>query len=200
MIGVFEAIAVAWAATSPLEIVSVVFGLIYVILAARENIWCWPAAFIGTGTGIFLFWDASLLMESFLHVYYLLMAVFGWWQWQYGSKDTTELNISSWGISQHCAAGCIILITTIACGYFLTSNTGAAFPYIDSFTTCAAVVTTWMVTRKILENWLYWLIINPVTVWLYIERELHLYALLLVAYSIIPIFGYIKWRRTFVAQ
>jgi len=77
----------AWAATSNIEIVAVMFGLLYIILAARENSWCWPAAFIGTGTSIYLFWDGELLMESALNVYYLAMAVFGWWQWQYGGKE-----------------------------------------------------------------------------------------------------------------
>ncbi len=192
-----QSIAAAWAATSQLEIVSVVFGLIYVILAARENIWCWPAAFIGTGTAIFLFWDASLLMESALNIYYLLMAVFGWWQWKYGSTQKTELAISSWGISQHIKVIALILILTITSGYFLTSNTQAALPYVDSFTTWSAVITTWMVTRKILENWLYWIVIDAVGVWLYSERGLYLYALLFAGYTIIAIFGYFKWRNKF---
>ncbi|MBX2847395.1 MAG: nicotinamide riboside transporter PnuC [Acidiferrobacterales bacterium] len=192
-----EAIAAAWAATSQLEIVSVVFGLLYVILAARENIWCWPCAFIGTGTAIFLFWDASLLMESGLNIYYLLMAIFGWWQWQYGSKEKTVLAISSWGFNQHALTIGLIGLLTLGSGYFLTSNTQAAFPYIDSFTTWAAVITTWMVARKILENWLYWIVINPIGVWLFSQRGLYLYAMLFILYTIISIFGYLTWRRNY---
>lgn len=196
---VLQAITTAWAETSQLEIVSVVFGLLYVILAARENIWCWPAAFIGTGTAIFLFWDASLLMESALNIYYLLMAVFGWWQWQYGSKQKSELQISSWGMRQFSLSISLILILTLLSGYFLKSNTGAALPYVDSFTTWSAVITTWMVTRKILENWLYWIVIDAVCVWLYSERGLYLYALLFAAYTVIAAVGYFKWRKKFVA-
>ena len=199
MSDLFNAVVTAWAATSQLEIVSVVFGLLYVILAARENIWCWPCAFIGTGTAIFLFWDASLVMESGLNIYYLLMAIFGWWQWQYGSKQKTELEITSWKISQHAYAFGLILLLTVLSGYFLSNKTDAALPYVDSFTTWAAVVTTWMVAKKVLENWLYWMIINPISIWLYTERDLYLYALLFVAYSIIPIFGYINWRKKLVS-
>lgn len=194
------AVSFAWQATSTLEIVSVVFGLIYIVLAARENIWCWPAAFIGTGTAIFLFWDASLLMESALNIYYLAMAVIGWWQWKYGSLKKTELAISAWSPAQHGFALSLIICLTLISGYLLSQNTGAAHPYVDSFTTWAAVITTWMVARKILENWLYWMIINPVSVWLYAERGLYLYALLFIAYSIIPVFGYLKWRKNFVNQ
>lgn len=194
------AIATAWAATSNLEIVSVIFGLIYVILAARENIWCWPAAFIGTGTAIFLFWDASLLMESALNIYYLLMAIIGWWQWQYGSKERTELAISSWSTSQHIKALVLILVLTAVSGYLLSNNTEAALPFVDSFTTWSAVVTTWMIARKVLENWLYWIVIDAVSVWLYAERGLYLYALLFAAYTIIAIFGYFKWRNNIVRE
>jgi len=197
---IVESIATAWAATSPLEIVSVAFGLLYVILAARENIWCWPAAFIGTATAIFLFWDASLLMESALNVYYLLMAIFGWWQWQYGSKEKTKLAISSWGIGRHTITIALVALLTFLSGYFLSNNTDAALPYVDSFTTWAAVITTWMVTRKILENWLYWIVIDAVCVWLFSERGLYLYALLFAAYTVIAIIGYFNWRTNYARR
>ena len=190
-----QAITEAWQATGQLEIVSVIFGLAYVVLAARENIWCWPAALVGTGTAIFLFWDASLLMESALNVYYLLMAVYGWWHWQYGGEANTTLAISSWRLNQHLLAISLIVVFTLGSGFLLSNNTSAALPYVDSFTTWSAVLTTWMVTRKILENWLYWVVIDAVSVWLYLERGLALYAVLFVAYTVIAVFGYLQWRN-----
>lgn len=194
------AIATAWQATSQLEVVSVTFGLIYIILAARENIWCWPAAFIGTGTAIYLFWDASLLMESALNIFYLAMAMIGWWQWQYGSQQKTALSISSWSGVKHLTAIGVIAILTVTSGYLLSNNTNAALPYVDSFTTWAAVITTVMVAQKILENWLYWIVIDAVCVWLYSERGLYLYALLFAAYTVIAVVGYVQWRKNVVHQ
>lgn len=190
-------LAEAWQATSQLEVVSVAFGLAYVILAARENIWCWPAAFISTSTAVVLFWGVSLLMESALNVYYLAMAVYGWWQWQYGSADNSALKISRWQGKQHVLALAVIVTLTLLSGYLLSNNTGAAYPYVDSFTTWSAVVTTWMVARKILQNWLYWIVINTVSVWLFNERGLHLYALLFIAYIVIAVFGYLNWRKKY---
>lgn len=190
----------AWESTSHLEMVSVFFGLLYVILAARENIWCWPAAFIGTGTAIFLFWDASLVMESGLNVYYLAMAVFGWWQWRWGSPDKSGLKISSWNIKHHILAIGIIVILTAISGYFLSTRSSAALPYVDSFTTWSAVITTWMVARKILENWLYWIVIDIVAMWLFSERGLYLYSLLFLLYTLIAIFGHFQWKKKFQLQ
>jgi len=191
-----SALSDAWAATSNTEIVAVAFGLIYIILAAKENIWCWPAGFIGTGTSIYLFWDGSLYMESALNVYYLLMAIFGWWQWQYGSEHKTTLQIRSLALYEHLSIFGLIAVLTAISGYLLSANTDAALPYLDSFTTWSAVITTWMVARKILENWLYWIVINSAAIYLYLERGFALYAVLFALYVVIAVFGYRQWRLT----
>ena len=191
-----NAVIEAWAATSYTEIVAVVFGLIYIILAAKENIWCWPAGFIGTGTSIYLFWDGSLYMESALNVYYLLMAIFGWWQWQYGSTTKTALKIRSLVLKEHLIILVLITALSLISGYFLSTKTDAALPYLDSFTTWSAVITTWMVARKILENWLYWIAINCASIYLYLERGFALYAVLFALYVVIAFFGYRQWRYT----
>lgn len=189
-----ESLLAAWQQVSTLESISVAFGLAYVILAAKENIWCWPAALIGTGTAIFLFWDVSLLMESALNVFYVLMAVYGFYQWQYGGQRGDELAISSWQLPQHVKAIVLILALVLGSGYLLSNHTNAALPYVDSFTTWGAVVATWMVARKILENWLYWIVIDAVSVWLFVQKELYLYALLFVLYTVIAVYGYLQWR------
>lgn len=190
----------AWAATSHLEMVAVLFGLIYIILAAKENVWCWPAAFISTGTSIYLFWDGSLYMESALNVYYLLMAVFGWWQWQYGSNTKSVLTIRTLSLNGHLRFFVIIIVLTVISGYFLKQNTDAVLPYLDSFTTWSAVITTWMVARKILENWLYWIVINSASIYLYLDRGYVLYAILFGLYIVIAAFGYRQWRLKFQAN
>ncbi|MFK7731959.1 MAG: nicotinamide riboside transporter PnuC [Pseudomonadales bacterium] len=194
-----EALSNAWQATSTLELVSVVFGLAYVVLAARENAWCWPAALVNTATAIILFWDASLLMESGLNVFYLLIAVYGWWQWQYGGLDKSELQISTWPLKNHIFVLVAIVLLSLASGSILSSNSTAALPYLDSLTTWSAVICTWMVTQKILENWLYWIVIDAASIYLYIDRELYLYALLFALFTVIAVYGYFRWRTAYLA-
>lgn len=193
-----EQLSLAWQATSQLEIVSVGFGLAYVILAARENQWCWPCAFIGTGTAVVLFWQGLLRMESLLNAYYLVMAVYGWWQWRGGSNPSAErLSITSWPVAKHCLWFISVITLSLLTGALLSVYTDSALPYLDSFTTWGAIITTWMVTQKILENWLYWLLINSVSIYLYIEREFYLYAALFAVYLIIAVYGYFQWRLHF---
>jgi nicotinamide mononucleotide transporter len=180
-------------AMSVWEAAAVVLGVAYLLLAMRESLWCWYAAFVSTSIFLVLFWDVGLLMESGLQVYYLAMAIYGWWQWQQGSGGKPELGISSWGARQHLVALTAVLLISVASGAVLKQFTGAALPYLDSFTTWGSILTTWMVARKILENWLYWLVIDSVSIYLYLDRELYLTALLFALYLIIVLFGYRKW-------
>ena len=120
------------------------------------------------------------------------MAFYGYYNWNNNKKILT---ISEWNISKHIL---IIISGTIAMfimGFYLTIYTNAKIPIIDSFTTVFSVIATFMVTKKILGNWLYWIIINITSIYMYYDRELILTALLFIIYTIIALFGYIKWVR-----
>jgi nicotinamide mononucleotide transporter len=180
-------------AMSVWEAAAVLLGVAYLLLAMRESLWCWYAAFASTSIFLVLFWNVNLLMESALQVYYLAMAVYGWWQWQRGGAGHTALAISRWNARQHLVAVAAVLLVSAVSGALLQHYTGAALPYLDSFTTWGSVLTTWMVARKILENWLYWLVIDSVSIYLYLDRGLYLTAGLFFLYLIIVLFGYRKW-------
>ncbi|CAA0090619.1 Nicotinamide riboside transporter PnuC [Zhongshania aliphaticivorans] len=190
---IVAAIGDAVAAMSWWEVAAVVLALGYLILAMRENSLCWYTAFISTSIYIFLFWDVSLLMESALQIFYLVMAVYGWWQWRSGGNEQT-LRIHRWSFLRHIVVIAAVGILTLGFGYILQTSTHAALPYLDSFTTWGAVVTTYMVTRKVLENWIYWIVIDGVSVYLYIDRELYLTALLFVLYVVLVVIGFFQWR------
>ncbi len=190
----------AWQSMSGWELLAVVLGVAYLLLAMRESLWCWYAAFASTAIFLVLFWRVNLLMESALQVYYLVMAVYGWWQWQHGDDSNRGLTISRWTRQRHIMAITAILVAALISGALLHHYTQAAMPYLDSFTTWGAVLTTWMVARKILENWLYWLVIDSVSIFLYVNRELYLTALLFIVYLVIAVFGYRKWLLHYRTQ
>lgn len=191
--------------TSAWELLAVLLAIAYLLLALRENSLCWYCALASTAIFTSLFWDVSLLMESALNVYYMAMAVYGWWQWR-GSKGAvansgkSAIEISTWPLRNHLLAWGVIAGLTVVSGNLLANNTTAALPYLDSFTTWGSVLTTWMVTRKILENWLYWIVIDAVSIVLYVDRGLHLTSLLFVAYVIIVVFGFFAWRKRMVVD
>ena len=183
---------------SLMEVTAVIFAMAYLLLAVRENVLCWLFAFLSTAIYTVLFWDVSLLMESALNVYYMAMAVYGWHQWTRGGTNGDDqphaLAVRSMSAKQHVMIIAAITSLTIVSGYLLSEHSTAAWPYVDSFTTWASVITTYLVARKFLQNWLYWIVIDTVSVPLYIDRGLNLTALLFVAYVVIAVVGYFKWR------
>jgi len=195
-----QSLAAAWQAMSGWEVIAVALAIAYLLLAMKESLWCWYAAFISTAIFIMLFWDASLLMESALQIYYLAMAVYGWYQWRSKQETKQSLKIHRWSKQRHLGVIALVMTLSLLSGSLLATHTDAAWPYVDSFTTWGSVVTTYMVTRKVLENWLYWLVIDSISIVLYWDRELYLTALLFVVYLIICVFGFIEWRRHYHAQ
>ena len=183
-----------------LETVAVVLGIAYLLFAMRENSLCWYCAFISTGIYIWIFGDVSLYMESALNAYYMVMAVYGWYQWRRGGSSANGIKLSVWGIKQHMAAIGLVLILSVVSGYLLSQNTEAHMPYIDSFTSWGSVITTFMVARKVLENWLYWIVINSVAIFLYIDRDLYQTAGLFAIYIILSVIGFIAWRKAYFQQ
>lgn len=179
---------------------AVLAALAYLILAARENNGCWYFAFASTAIYSVLFWDVSLLMDSALNVYYMAMAVYGWHQWRRGGGDQVGIKIHTLGLQGHgLIIGTIVLLTIIS-GYLLSRYSTAVWPYVDSFTTWASVIATVMVARKILENWLYWIVIDAVSIPLYLNRGLEMTALLFAAYVVIAVLGFVHWRQHYRHQ
>ena len=188
------------AVMSPLEVAAVVLGIAYLLLAMRESLWCWPAALVSTSLFLIVFWRVNLLMETALQIYYIAMAIYGWWHWRHGGPKASILTIRRWRLSQHALALLVVITLTLISGTLLSRQTDAALPYLDSFTTWGSILTTWMVTQKILENWLYWLVIDAASLILYLDRELYLTAGLFLAYLIIVIFGFFAWRKHYLKQ
>jgi len=178
------------------EITAVVLALVYLVLAIRQSIACWFAAILSTSIYIVLMYQAGLYMESALQVFYIAMAFYGWYSWKHGEGLENKLPVSSWPLNRHVTPLVLILLFTLASGYALSHYSSAAMPYLDSFTTWGAIVTTWMVARKIIQNWHYWFIIDSVSVYLYVSRGLWLTALLFILYLVLIVIGYRQWRKS----
>lgn len=186
----------------PLEAAGVLFGLAYLVLAIRESLWCWPAAFVSSVLTVVVMAGAKLYAEAALNVFYAGMAVYGYVQWRYGGRAAgrAELPIGTWPLRTHVLAIGASLVASAGIGWWLANRTDAAFPYADAFVTVGSVVTTYMVARKLLENWPYWLVIDSLSAYLYFARELYLYMGLFVLYLVLVVIGWVRWRRDWRAQ
>ena len=175
-----------------LESIAVLFSIIYVILVAKESIWCWAAAIISVSLYIFICYEAKLYAETALQFFYLIMAVAGYFFWK-ESPDKKQLDIKELSIGNHALILFAGIIFTLILGYVLTIYTQAKLPLLDSFTTIFSIIATFMVIKKILENWLYFIAIDLVSIYLYNTRDLQQTAILFVLYAIIACVGYYNW-------
>ena len=183
-----------------LEGVAVACALVYLLLAIRQNIACWIFAGVSTAVFVYLFFDALLYMESALNVFYFAMAIYGWYTWRYAGDELDELTVTVWPLRRHGIAIAAILLVSGISGYLLDSLTNAEFPFIDSLTSWSAIWATFLVARKVLENWWYWLLIDFVSVFIYWSRGLELSALLFIVYLVMVPVGFISWRRSMIAS
>ena len=177
---------------SIIESVAVFFSILYVILALKESIWCWGAAAISVTLYIYICYTAQLYPETGLQVFYLLMAFYGFYHW---NKNDSTLQIHQWTTTKHLLILLLGAILTFLMGFYFSIYTNAAMPLVDSFTTVFSVFATYMVAKKVLGNWLYWIVIDSVSVYLYFSRDLHITSLLFIAYTVIAIFGYFSWLK-----
>jgi nicotinamide mononucleotide transporter len=187
-------------ATSPMEAAAVVLSLAYLLLAVRRNLLCWLCAFGGTVLTLVLVARASLYMQVLLNAFYLVMAVYGFLEWRRGQSERGGVAIRSWPLAKHALVAVFVIVAAAINGYVLAHTTQAAAPYLDSFVTWGSVITTWMVARRIIENWLYWIVFDGAAAWLYYSQGLLFFALLFVVYVGIVIRGYFVWRREQAAQ
>jgi nicotinamide mononucleotide transporter len=177
------------------EIVAALLAIAYLLLAMRQDSRCWIAWILSSLMYLFVMYSAGLYMEAGLQIFYLLMGFYGLYQWQYKLANNEALKIKVWPITAHMMCLTTLFVLVLASGYILSNNTDAASPYIDAFTTWGAIIASYMVAKKILENWIYWFVVDFVSVFLFVSRELYPTALLFCLYLILVIFGYRSWKN-----
>jgi nicotinamide mononucleotide transporter len=185
----------AWRGTGWTEIIAVVLAVAYVLLAIRQSISCWVAAFVSSCLYVWLMFGARLYMESVLNAFYAAMAVYGFWQWQ-GRADSGGLNVHRWTLSRNALALAGVIGLSSVSYYFLSRYTPAAWPFMDSMVAWASVFATFLVARKVYENWHWWLVIDSVCLCLYFTRHLYFTMLLFALYLPLCVLGMREWRRS----
>lgn len=186
-----------WISGNYIELLGFIFGLLYIILSIKQNIWCWPVGFITSALYIYVFFVSKFYADMGLQVYYLLVSIYGWYYWMFGarSKRQDDLKISKTKLK----LGIYLTIVTIllfgVISFILVNYTDSELPYWDSFTTAASFVATWMLAKKIIEHWIIWVVVDFVSLGLYIYKGLYPTVILFAVYTILAILGYLQWKK-----
>ena len=178
-----------------IEITAVVLAILYLVLAVKQNILCWVCGIISSALFFFIMRSAGLYMEAYLQIFYVFMGFYGWSQWKKETINKENFVVHTWSKLHHFLALSMILILSFLSGTLLSKFTDSSLPFLDALVTWGAVVATYMVAKKLLENWLYWLVVDSISILLFISRDLWLTACLFGIYIVIIMFGFRSWRQ-----
>ena len=176
-----------------LEWAGVITALIYVYLATKANRRCFIFGLISSVIFVYICGRDKLYFDTAINVYYVIMSILGWQAWKPTKKGVIEVRAMK---SFHYLALLILGATvTLALAYIMSEHTDASMPYVDSFTTVFAVLATWMMVKRYVENWLIWIVADGGSIYLYVVKEHIPMALLFVVYTVIAAFGYAHWKQ-----
>lgn len=182
--------------TPIIEWIGFIFSLTYLILATKEKISCWVFAIASSAIYVYLFFNSNLYIDSALQSFYIIMAFVGWVNW----KKSSLVRIKFWSLKSHFILIALNLVFAFIIGFVFEKYTDQAYPYIDALIFCFSISATYLITLKIIENWIYFVIIDFIALFIYWQRDLKLTSVLFGIYTILALVGYFAWLKEFKKQ
>ncbi|CAG7645308.1 nicotinamide riboside transporter PnuC [Paenibacillus allorhizosphaerae] len=188
------AIAVFTSSTA-LEIVATTTGLWSVWLTAREKIWAWPVGLVNVGCFFYMFGEAKLYADMTLQIFFFVLSIYGWIVWL-TKREGAEVRPTRKITFRQALLMCLLLAAiTVSWGYVLKTYTDASIPYADAFIATLSLIAQYLLSSKVLENWLCWIAVDIMSVAMYAYKELYAVAFLYVIFLFIATAGYVAWKR-----
>jgi nicotinamide mononucleotide transporter len=178
------------------EWIGVAFGLISVYLTVKQNVWCWPTGIVSVLAFAMLFFQIKLYADVGLQIFFLATSLQGWYYWLYGGRNRTELPISFLSRRQIAATALTLCLSIIAIGYAFDTYTDAHIPFWDATASGLSVVAQILLMRKKFENWHVWIVVDVLSIGIYLYKAVYLTAGLYVVFLILAVGGLLTWRRS----
>lgn len=194
-------IVFAWIAKSYIEIIATITGLIYLYYSIKGDKRLWVYGLITSLLYVYVCYVAGIYADMGINLYYVVVSIYGWIHWTfYRSEQKKEIPVTRTKPLHFLAIILITAVFYVLIAFILINYTDSSIPYWDAFTTSASITATWMLARKMLEHWIIWVIVDAVSIGLYLYKELYPTTLLFVVYTILAITGFIQWRKQWSIQ
>ena len=185
-------------AMSLIEIFGLMSGILAVWLLIKQNIWTWPIGIAYAMASIYIFYSARLYSDLALHVFYLVMNFYGWYYWLKGdNRSESILPVSSENKQVLLILLALCTIAIFIGGAVFSTYTDADLPYWDNTTSTLSLLAMWLQSRKKIESWTLWLLIDILSAGIYFYKEIYFYSLLYIIYAGMAFMGYIAWRKSY---
>jgi len=195
-----------WLHVYGLEAAGLIASLVYLFYSIREKVWLWPWGILASLLSLWVFYSSRLYADMGLQVYYLSISVYGWWYWRSrsGKADESRVEVPIKKVRF------ILLIKILAIGTLMYGSilyallfvpalldiASSEMPYLDALTTAASIVATWMLARKYIDHWLFWIAIDLLSMFMYLYKGLYFYSVLFLIYTIGAVVGYLEWQKS----
>jgi len=190
-----------WQLQTALELIATLLALSYTVLAIRHSLWCWPAALASTVLTLQIMLSANLYTDALLQLYYAGMALYGWWNWQQLRNQSGQAQqVVEWRWQQHLWLISLTALAGLCLGFLMQQYTSTDFAWLGAQISCFAVVTTYLVAKKVVSNWLYWIVIDVASIYMYLQKDLYFFTALFVIYTLTAASGYFAWRSNYRQQ
>ncbi len=181
--------------TSWLEAVAVVFGILSVWFARKENIWVYPTGIINVLIYVYLCFFAGLYADMAINAFYFVMSVFGWYNWTRRDENLHHVPISALSLKQWLFYIILIAVAFGTIYYVLTHFTNSTVPLFDSFTTALFIAGMWLMALKKIENWLFWILGDLLVIPMFSIKGLAFTSIQYIVFLVLAIMGYVEWRK-----
>lgn len=193
---ILEGLQEGLAAMTWLEAVAVFFGIASVMYSMKENIWVYPTGIISTMIYVWICFQYKLYADMGINAYYFSMSIYGWYVWTHPKEGAAEVPVTwlkakGWAFSIG-----LFILSYFVLSFVLKNYTDSDVPYWDSFTTSSAFVGMWLMAKKKVENWIFWIITDLVAVPLYIYKGLILTSFQFLVFTILAIMGLLAWMKS----
>ncbi len=186
-----------WLFENYLELLGVTLSILYLLLSIRQNILLWPVGIVSALIYMVVFFQSKFYADMGLNLYYFLISIYGWVTWSKARLSNKHgMAVTHAGIPRCIILLIIALFLFLLIGYLLDNYTDSPIPYWDALTTSGSIVATWMLTKKIIEHWIIWVIIDLISLGLYVYRGLYPTAVLFAIYTTMAVIGYVQWSRS----
>lgn len=190
------AIAEVAKSTTAIEWIAIITALAYVVLAARENSWCWIFGIISAALYVSINFSVKLYLDAWLSLYYCVIGIYGWYVWEKKiPKKSHGRSVTYISLRKFCISTIVGIAGTFFLGFISDRFTDSPLPYFDAALTSFSLVATFLTTQKILENWIFWVVIDAAYIIIYWNRSLPFTAILFLVYTFIAAYGYFKWKK-----
>jgi nicotinamide mononucleotide transporter len=186
-----------WLAKNWIELAGSTMAALCVFFYIKENVWSWPTGLVQTVFYTWIFFDAKLYSDFILQLINIVLIIYGWYYWVHPPVNKVVLPITRMKLREAGVWVAVTIIGTVAVGYLMKTYTDAALPYWDAAIAVMSLIAQYLIARKVLENWLIWIVVDIVAIGVYYAKDLRLTSGLYAVFLVMATLGFLAWRKSY---